>query len=114
MNRPFTPKQTCRFFVLFYSLFSAFLIYSYIVKEPIHDSFLFVFPIVQMLKPLKSAKERHYFILSSVFTVIAMTLTYSVGIWLGHVKPRVLILPAGFAVAILYRLYFKKEKTDER
>ena len=43
-----------------------------------------------------------------------MTLTYSVGIWLGHVKPHILILPAGFALAILYRIYFKKEKTDER
>ena len=43
-----------------------------------------------------------------------MTLTYYIGIWLGHVNPLVLILPAGFAVAILYRIYFKKEKTDER
>ncbi len=40
-----------------------------------------------------------------------MTLTYSVGIWLGQIKPLVLILPAGFALAILYRLYFK---TGER
>ncbi|HFU4458718.1 TPA: MFS transporter [Streptococcus suis] len=109
MNTPFSHKQSFQFFVLFYSLFSAFLIYSYIVKEPIHDSFLFVLPIVQMLKPFKSAEERRYFILASVFTVNVMTLTYSVGIWLGHIKPLVLILPAGFALAILYRLYFKKE-----
>ncbi|MHC3752035.1 MFS transporter [Streptococcus suis] len=110
MNKPLSPKQTFRFFVLFYSLFSAFLIYSYIVKEPIHDSFLFVLPIVQMLKPFKSAEERNYFILSSVFTVIVMTLTYGIGIWLGQIKPLILILPAGFALAILYRLYFKKEE----
>lgn len=113
MNTPFSHKQSFQFFVLFYSLFSAFLIYSYIVKEPIHDSFLFVLPIVQMLKPFKSAEARRYFILSSVFTVIVMTLTYGIGIWLEQIKPLALILPAGFAVAILYRLYFKKEKTDE-
>lgn len=29
MNKPFSPKQTCQFFVLFYGLFSAFFIYSY-------------------------------------------------------------------------------------
>ncbi len=44
MNKPFTPKQTCRFFVLFYALFSAFFIYSYMVNEPISGSFLLMLP----------------------------------------------------------------------
>ncbi|HEM4050222.1 TPA: MFS transporter [Streptococcus suis] len=113
MNKPFTPKQTCRFFVLFYGLFSAFFIYSYMVNEPISDSFLLTLPTIQIIKSYQTAEEKRYFIIQAIFALFAMTLTYSVGIWLGHVKPRVLILPAGFAVAILYRLYFKKEKTDE-
>lgn len=44
MNKPFTPKQICRFFVLFYALFSAFFIYSYMVNEPISGSFLLMLP----------------------------------------------------------------------
>lgn len=114
MNKPFSPKQTCRFFVLFYALFSAFFIYSYMVNEPISGSFLLTLPLIQIIRSYKSEEEKRYFIIQAIFALFAMTLTYSVGIWLGHVKPRVLILPAGFAVAILYRLYFKKEKTDER
>ncbi|HEP1832904.1 TPA: MFS transporter [Streptococcus suis] len=114
MDKPFTPKQTCRFFVLFYGLFSAFFIYSYIVNEPINGSFLLTLPTIQIIRSYKSEEEKHYFIIQSVFALLAMTLTYSVGIWLGHVKPPILILPAGFTLAILYRLYFKKEKTDER
>ncbi|HEM4129952.1 TPA: MFS transporter [Streptococcus suis] len=114
MNTPFSHKQSFQFFVLFYSLFSAFLIYSYIVKEPISGSFLLTLPTIQIIKSYQTAEEKRYFIIQAIFALFAMTLTYSVGIWLGHVKPRVLILPAGFALAILYRLYFKKEKTDER
>ncbi|HFI0715520.1 TPA: MFS transporter [Streptococcus suis] len=114
MNNPFTPKQTCRFFVLFYSLLSALFIYSYLVNEPISGSFLLMLPTIQMIKSYKKSEGKRYFLIQSVFALFAMTLTYSVGIWLEHVKPRVLILPAGFALAILYRLYFKKEKTDER
>ncbi|HFU4025204.1 TPA: MFS transporter [Streptococcus suis] len=113
MNKPFTPKQTCRFFVLFYGLFSALFIYSYMVNEPISSgAFLLTLPTVQIIKSYKTAEEKRYFIIQSVFALFAMTLTYSVGIWLGHVKPFALILPAGFAVAILYRLYFKKEGVD--
>ncbi|MBO4113120.1 MFS transporter [Streptococcus suis] len=114
MNKPFTPKQTCRFFVLFYGLFSAFFIYSYMFNEPISGSFLLMLPTIQIIKSYQTAEEKRYFIIQAIFALLAMTLTYSVGIWLGQVKPRVLILPAGFALAILYRLYFKKEKTDER
>ena len=114
MNKPFTPKQTCRFFVLFYALFSAFFIYSYMVNEPISGPFLLTLPIIQIIRSFKTEEEKRYFIIQAIFALFAMTLTYSVGIWLGHVKPLILILPAGFAVAILYRLYFKKEKTDER
>ncbi|HEL1760447.1 TPA: MFS transporter [Streptococcus suis] len=114
MNKPFSPKQTCRFFVLFYTLFSAFFIYSYMVNEPISGSFLLTLPIIQIIRSYKSEEEKRYFIIQAIFALFAMTLTYSVGIWLGHVKPHILILPAGFALAILYRLYFKKEKTDER
>ncbi|HFI0325492.1 MFS transporter [Streptococcus suis] len=114
MNKPFTPKQTCRFFVLFYALFSAFFIYSYMVNEPISGSFLLTLPLIQIIRSYKSEEEKRYFIIQAIFALFTMTLTYSVGIWLEHVKPRVLILPAGFALAILYRLYFKKEKTDER
>ncbi|HEM2791946.1 MFS transporter [Streptococcus suis] len=114
MNKPFSQKQTCRFFVLFYGLFSAFFIYSYMVNEPISGSFLLTLPTIQIIRSYKSEEEKRYFIIQAIFALFAMTLTYSVGIWLGHVKPHILILPAGFALAILYRLYFKKEKTDER
>ncbi|HFI0794796.1 TPA: MFS transporter [Streptococcus suis] len=114
MNKPLTPKQTCRFFVLFYAIFSAFFIYSYMVNEPISGSFLLMLPPIQIIRSFKTAEEKRYYIIPAIFALFAMTLTYSVGIWLGHVKLRVLILPAGFALAILYRLYFKKEKTDER
>ncbi|HEM4768438.1 TPA: MFS transporter [Streptococcus suis] len=114
MNKPFSPKQTCQFFVLFYGLFSAFFFYSYMVNEPISDSFLLMLPTIQIIKSYQTAEEKRYFIIQAIFALFAMTLTYSVGIWLGHVKPHILILPAGFALAILYRLYFKKEKTDER
>ncbi|HEM4939534.1 TPA: MFS transporter [Streptococcus suis] len=114
MNKTLSQKQTCRFFVLFYGLFSAFFIYSYMVNEPISGSFLLTLPIIQIVRSYKTAEEKRYFIIQAIFALFAMTLTYSVGIWLGHVKPHILILPAGFALAILYRLYFKKEKTDER
>ncbi|HFI0089109.1 TPA: MFS transporter [Streptococcus suis] len=107
MNKPFTPKQTCRFFVLFYALFSAFFIYSYMVNEPISGPFLLMLPTIQIIKSYQTAEEKRYFIIQAIFALFAMTLTYSVGIWLGHVKPLILILPAGFAVAILYRIYFK-------
>ncbi len=110
MNKPPTPKQTCRFFVLFYGLFSALFIYSYLVNEPISGSFLLMLPTIQMIKSYKTAEGKRYFLIQSVFALFAMTLTYSVGIWLGHVKPLILILPTGFAVAILYQLYFKKEE----
>ena len=114
MNKPFTPKQTCRVFVLFYALFSAFFIYSYMVNEPISGSFLLMLPAIQIVRSFKTEEEKRYYIIQAIFALFAMTLTYSVGIWLGHVKPHILILPAGFALAILYRIYFKKEKTDER
>ncbi|HFI0078943.1 MFS transporter [Streptococcus suis] len=107
MNKPFTPKQTCRFFVLFYALFSAFFIYSYMVNEPINGSFLLMLPTIQIIKPYKTEEEKRYYIIQAIFALFTMTLTYSVGIWLGHVKPLALILPAGFALAILYRIYFK-------
>ncbi|HFI0402340.1 TPA: MFS transporter [Streptococcus suis] len=110
MNKPLSPKQTCRFFVLFYSLLSALFIYSYLVNEPISGSFLLMLPTIQMIKSYKKSEGKCYFLIQSVFALFAMTLTYSVGIGLGHVKPLVLILPAGFAVAILYRIYFKKEE----
>ena len=110
MDKPFTPKQTCRFFVLFYGLFSAYSIYSYMVNEPISDSFLLMLPTIQIIKAYKTPEEKRYFIIQAIFALFAMTLTYSVGIWLGHVKPLILILPAGFAIAILYQLYFKKEE----
>lgn len=114
MDKPFTPKQTCRFFVLFYSLFSAFFIYSYIVNEPISSgSLLLTLPTIQIVKAYKTSEEKRYFLIQAIFALLAMTLTYSVGIWLGHVKPLILILPAGFALAILYRLYFRKENSDE-
>ncbi|MFZ2715067.1 MAG: MFS transporter [Streptococcus suis] len=114
MNKPFTPKQTCRVFVLFYALFSAFFIYSYMVNEPISGSFLLMIPAIQIIRSFKTEEEKRYYIIQAIFALFAMTLTYSVGIWLGHVKPHILILPAGFALSILYRIYFKKEKTDER
>ncbi|HFI0533373.1 TPA: MFS transporter [Streptococcus suis] len=114
MNKPFTPKQTCKFFVLFYGLFSALFIYSYMVNEPISGSFLLMLPPIQIIRSYKSEEEKRYYIIQAIFALFAMTLTYSVGIWLGHVKPLILILPAGFAAAILYRIYFKKEKPDER
>ena len=111
MDKPFTPKQTCRFFVLFYGLFSAYSIYSYMVNEPISSgAFLLTLPTVQIIKAYKTPEEKRYFIIQAIFALFAMTLTYSVGIWLGHVKPLILILPAGFAIAILYQLYFKKEE----
>ena len=113
MNKPFTPKQTCRFFVLFYALFSAFFIYSYMVNEPISGSFLLMIPAIQIIRSFKTEEEKRYYIIQAVFALLAMTLTYYIGIWLGHVNPLVLILPAGFAVAILYRIYFKKEKPYE-
>ncbi|WFA76973.1 hypothetical protein PFZ59_05975 [Streptococcus suis] len=50
MNKPFTPKQTCRFFILFYGLFSALFIYSYMVNEPISGSFLLMLPTIQIIK----------------------------------------------------------------
>lgn len=114
MNKPFTPKQTCRFFVLFYALFSAFFIYSYMVNEPISGLFLLMLSPIQIIKSYKTSEEKRYFTIQAIFALFAMTLTYSVRIWLGHVELLVLILPAGFALAILYRIYFKKEKTDER
>ncbi|HFI0141389.1 TPA: MFS transporter [Streptococcus suis] len=110
MDKPFTPKQTCRFFVLFYGLFSAYSIYSYMVNEPISDSFLLMLPTIQIIRSFKTEEEKRYYIIQAIFALFAMTLTYCVGIWLGHVKPLILILPAGFALAILYRLYFKKEE----
>ena len=70
-------------------------------------------PAIQIIRSFKTAEEKRYYIIQAIFALFAMTLNYSVGIWLGHVKPLILIIPAGFAVAILYRLYFKKEKTDE-
>ena len=84
------------------------------VNEPISGSFLLMLPAIQIVRSFKTEEEKRYYIIQAIFALFAMTLTYSVGIWLGHVKPLILILPAGFAVAILYRLYFKKEKTDER
>ncbi|MCQ8262275.1 MFS transporter [Streptococcus suis] len=110
MNKPFTPKQTCKFFVLFYGLFSALFIYSYLVNEPISGSFLLMLPTIQIIKSYQTAEEKHYFIIQAVFALFTLTLTYGIGIWLGHVKPLALILPAGFALAILYQLYFKKEE----
>ncbi|HFI0816497.1 TPA: MFS transporter [Streptococcus suis] len=110
MDKPFTPKQTCRFFVLFYGLFSAYSIYSYMVNEPISDSFLLMLPTIQIIRSFKTEEEKRYYIIQAIFALFAMSLTYCVGIWLGHVKPLILILPAGFALAILYRLYFKKEE----
>lgn len=58
MNKPFSPKQTCQFFVLFYGLFSAFFIYSYMVNEPISGSFLFTLPIIQIIRSYKSEVEK--------------------------------------------------------
>lgn len=111
MNKSFTPKQTCRFFILFYSLFSALFIYSYLVNEPISNgSLLLTLPIIQIVKPYKTAEERRYFIIQSIFALFSMTLTYCLVLWLGHIKPLVLILPAGFSLAILYRLYFSKNR----
>ena len=52
MNKPFTPKQTCRFFVLFYALFSAFFIYSYMVNEPISGLFLLMLSPIQIIKSI--------------------------------------------------------------
>ena len=89
-------------------------IYSYMVNEPISGSFLLMLSPIQIITSYKTSEEKRYFIIQAIFTLFAMTLTYSVRIWLGHVKLLVLILPAGFALAILYRIYFKKEKTDER
>ncbi|HFU3799596.1 TPA: hypothetical protein ACGO0I_000611 [Streptococcus suis] len=57
MNKPPTPKQTCRFFVLFYSLLSTFFIYSYMVNEPISGSFLLMLPTIQMIKSYKNQKK---------------------------------------------------------
>ncbi|HFU3702311.1 TPA: MFS transporter [Streptococcus suis] len=114
MNKPFSPKQTCRFFILFYSLLSALFIYSYLVNEPISGSFLLMLPTIQMIKSYKKSEGKRYFIIQTIFALFAMILTYSVGIWLGQIKPLILILPAGFALSILYRIYFKKEKPDER
>lgn len=68
----------------------------------------------RLSNPIKPPEEKRYFIIQAISTLFAMTLTYSVRTWLGHVKLLVLILPAGFSVAIPYRIYFKKEKTDER
>ncbi|HFI0213741.1 TPA: MFS transporter [Streptococcus suis] len=111
MDKPFTPKQTCRIFVLFYGLFSALFIYSYLVNEPISSgSLLLTLPTIQIIKSYKTAEEKRYFLIQSVFALFALTLTYGIGIWLGQIKPLILILPAGFAIAILYRLYFKKEE----
>ena len=84
------------------------------VNEPISGSFLLMLPTIQIIKSYKTAEEKRYYIIQAIFALFAMTLTYSVGIWLGQVKPLILILPAGFALSILYRIYFKKEKTDER
>ncbi|WP_392369968.1 hypothetical protein [Streptococcus suis] len=66
---------------------------------------------MQIIKSYKTEEEKRYFIIQAIFSLFTMTLTYSVGIWLGQIKPLVLILPAGLALAILYRLYFK---TGER
>ena len=84
------------------------------VNEPISGSFLLMLPPIQIIRSFKTEEEKRYYIIQAIFALFAMTLTYSVGIWLGHVKPHILILPAGFALVILYRIYFKKEKTDER
>ena len=84
------------------------------VNEPISGSFLLMLPAIQIVRSFKTEEEKRYYIIQAIFALFAMTLTYSVGIWLGQVKPLILILPAGFALAILYRIYFKKEKTDER
>ncbi|MGC4423321.1 MFS transporter, partial [Streptococcus suis] len=78
---------------------------------PISGSFLLMLPTMQIIKSYKTEEEKRYFIIQAIFSLFTMTLTYSVGIWLGQIKPLVLILPAGFALAILYRLYFK---TGER
>lgn len=67
MNKPFTPKQTCRFFVLFYALFSAFFIYSYMVNEPINGSFLLMLPTIQIIKSYQTAEEKRYFIIQAIF-----------------------------------------------
>ena len=58
MNKPFTPKQTCRFFVLFYALFSAFFIYSYMVNVPISGSFLLTLPTIQIIRAYQTAEEK--------------------------------------------------------
>ncbi|MHC3578708.1 hypothetical protein [Streptococcus suis] len=60
MNKPLSPKQTCRFFVLFYALFSAFFIYSYMVNEPISGSFLLMLPTMQIIKSYKTEEEKRY------------------------------------------------------
>ncbi|MFX3928905.1 MFS transporter, partial [Streptococcus suis] len=67
MNKPFTPKQTCRFFVLFYSFLSALFIYSYIVNEPISGSFLLMLQTIQIIKSYKTAEEKRYFIIQAIF-----------------------------------------------
>ena len=84
------------------------------VNEPISGSFLLMLPTIQIIKSYKTAEEKRYYIIQAVFALLAMTLTYYIGIWLGHVNPLVLILPAGFSVAIPYRINIKKEKIDER
>ncbi len=64
------------------------------VNEPISsDSFLITLPTIQIFRSYKTTEEKRYFLIQSVFALFAMTLTYSVGIWLGHVKPLALILP---------------------
>lgn len=84
------------------------------VNELISGLFLLMLSPIQIIKSYKTAEEKRYFLIQAIFTLFAITLTYSVRIWLGHVKPLVHILPAGFALSILYRIYFKKEKPDER
>ena len=65
MNKPFTPKQTCRVFVLFYALFSAFFIYSYMVNEPISGSFLLMLPTIRN-RPITRYIEKGSKVLSTL------------------------------------------------
>ncbi|WP_156009236.1 MFS transporter [Streptococcus ruminantium] len=110
MNKPLTPKQISLFFVAFYSLACAFAIYSYLVKEPFTSIFLLNFPIILCSRQCTNKEERHYFFIQNSFAVVALVITYGIGIWLGSVKPLLLIFPALFAIYLLYRFYFQKDQ----
>lgn len=106
------PQQHCRTFIIIYSLFCLIYLLLYALQLPVSSSALLLIPIIQIVKQTKTKEEEHYLLLQTGFAILASTVTWSIGIWLGYVNPLMLLFPAGLAVYWFYRTFFSSKKKD--